>query len=130
MGDPLLLNVVTDQSRLEVGGLDLDVLAGIVGNSQRQLELTGVRDEEGRAGRGRESKDKGDEEDGERLAPPGATLRPTTDKPLSRAAAELLCDLSDEPGLAERGLVVLGAFTPPDGASPAAVPAGHQPRAV
>ena len=51
-GDPLLLNVVTDQSRLEVGGLDLDVLTGIVGNSQRQLELTGVRDEEGRAGRG------------------------------------------------------------------------------
>ena len=97
-GDPLLLNVVTDQSRLEVGGLDLDVLTGIVGNSQRQLELTGVRDEEGRAGRGRESKDERDEEDGERLAPSGATLRPTTDRPLSRAAAKLLCDLSDEPG--------------------------------
>ena len=80
-GDPLLLNVVTDQSRLEAGGLDLDVLTGIVGNSQRQLELNGVSDEEG-----------------EGPAPPGTTLRPTTDKPLSRAAAELLCDLSDEPG--------------------------------
>ena len=89
---------MTDQSRLEVGGLDLDVLTGIVGNSQRQLELTGVRDEEGRAGRGRESRDERDEQDGERLAPSGATLRPTTDKPLSRAAAELLCGLSDEPG--------------------------------
>ena len=74
------------------------MLTGIVGHSQRQLELTGVRDEEGRAGRGRESKDERDKGDGERLAPSGATLRPTTDKPLSRAAAELLCDLSDEPG--------------------------------
>ena len=89
VADPLLLNIVTDQSRLEVSGLDLNVLTGIVGNSQRQLELTGVHDGDGRAGR---------EEDGERLAPPGAALRPTTDKPLSRAAAMLLCDLSDEPG--------------------------------
>ena len=89
---------MTDQSRLEVGGLDLDVLTGIVGNSQRQLELTGVRDAVGGAGRGREPQDERDEEDGERLAPNGATLRPTMDKPLSRAAAELLCDLSDEPG--------------------------------
>lgn len=97
VGDPLLLNVVTDQSRLDVSGLDLDVLTDIVGNSQRQLELTGVRDEEGRTGRRGEGKDVR-EEGGERLAPPGATLRPTTDKPLSRAAAELLCGLSDEPG--------------------------------
>lgn len=95
---PLLLNIVTDQSRLDVSGLDLDVLTGIIANSQRQLELTGVRDEESKAGRGRNGKNDRDEEDGERVAPPGATLRPTTDKPLSRAAAELLCDLSDEPG--------------------------------
>ena len=87
MADPLLLNIVTDQSRLEVSGLDLDVLTDIVGNSQRQLELTGVRDAEGRAGRaaarpGGEGRDDRDEEDGERRAPSGATLRPTTDKPL------------------------------------------------
>ena len=104
VADPLLLNIVTDQSRLEVSGLDLDVLANIVGNSQRQLELTGVRDAEGKAGRrasaspGVEDRDDRDEEAAERLAPPGAALRPTTDKPLSRAAAELLCELSDEPG--------------------------------
>ena len=104
VADPLLLNIVTDQSRLEVSGLDLDVLADIVGNSQRQLELTGVRDAEGKAGRrasaspGVEDRDDRDEEAAERLAPPGAALRPTTDKPLSRAAAELLCELSDEPG--------------------------------
>jgi HrpA-like RNA helicase/ribosomal protein S1 len=96
--EPLLLRIVTDQSRLEVSGLDLDVLTDIIQNSQRQLELTGIRDGEGGAGREREGKGNWDGEDGERLAPPGATLRPTTDKPLSRAAAELLCDLSDEPG--------------------------------
>lgn len=103
MDDPLLLNIVSDQSRLDVSGLDLDVLTGIVAKSQRRLELTGVRDEESGAGHGRKGKggrggaDRA-EEDGERPAPPGAMLRPTTDKPLSRAAAESLCDLSDEPG--------------------------------
>lgn len=103
MDDPLLLNIVSDQSRLDVSGLDLDVLTGIVAKSQRQLELTGVRDEESGSGHGRKGKggrggaDKA-EEDGERSAPPGAMLRQTTDKPLSRAAAESLCHLSDEPG--------------------------------
>ena len=88
-GDPLLLNIVSDQSRLDVSGLDLDVLTDIVKNSQRQLELTGIKDEPGN----------GTAEE-QRLTPPGTTLRPTTDKPLSRAAAELLCELSDEPGWA------------------------------
>lgn len=88
-GDPLLLNIVSDQSRLDVSGLDVDVLTHIVRNSQRQLELTGIKDEPGNAAYQEQ-----------RFAPPGASLRPITDKPLSRAAAELLSELSDEPGWA------------------------------
>jgi HrpA-like RNA helicase/predicted RNA-binding protein with RPS1 domain len=109
LGDPLLLNIVSDQSRLDVGGLDLDVLEEIVRSSHRQLELTGVNTEKlaGDTQWDRNPKPKaealsanarGEEgEGGERPAPPGAALRPTSDKPLSRSAAEQLCGLSDDP---------------------------------
>ena len=98
-GDPLLLNIVSDQSSIDVSGLNLDVLEEIVAHSERQLTLTGIP--EGRLSPhdqrsvARDERPP-DDDDGERTAPPGATLRPTTDKPLSRAAAELLCGLSDE----------------------------------
>jgi HrpA-like RNA helicase/ribosomal protein S1 len=109
LGDPLLLNIVSDQSRFDVSGLDLDVLEDIVRSSHRQLELTGVDADSlsGESQRDRRSTLKAEvpgpgkgaskEEEDERLAPLGAALRRTSDKPLSRFAAELLCRLSDDP---------------------------------
>ncbi|MBQ1065215.1 DEAD/DEAH box helicase [Micromonospora sp. D75] len=81
IGQPLLLNLVRDKSRLDVSDLDLAELRDIVRHSNRQLDLTGVDD---------------DTEDKE-FAPPGAVLLARSDKPLSRSAAIRLAQLSDNP---------------------------------
>jgi len=127
LGDPLLVNVVRDQSRLDVSGLDLDVLEEVVAHSNRQLEVSGLPTDHEAPPKGpkkasgskantknaapaprvmpvpdadadadADAPDEDSDED-ERLAPPGAMLRPTSDRPLSRSAAEALCDLSDDP---------------------------------
>lgn len=116
LGDPLLVNVVRDQSRLDVSGLDLDALEEIVAHSNRQLELSGLpAGDETPAkrpkGNGSRAKSKtsaapapsvtpeldAEVDEDERSAPPGAMLRPISDRPLSRSAAEGLCELSDDP---------------------------------
>lgn len=114
VGDPVLLNLVSDRASLDVTGLDVEALREIEKASVRQLEVIGLPedDREGRTGKGRYSKngkarepknpherdgDEDPDQDDLREAPAGTTIRAQTDKPLPRSAALQLTQLNDEP---------------------------------
>lgn len=119
VGAPVLLNLDRDHAHLPVGGLDLNVLEEIVGESSRELRLFGDNAEQrSSSDRGRRSQrddrgevaDKrfhadvdddeqvGSDEDDElaeprRRAPADAELVSLSEEPLSRSAARKLCEL-------------------------------------
>lgn len=120
VGQTVLLNLVRDYAELSCAELDLDALEQIAKNSAGTLKLFTPEDRRGKSSKPRrtEKADKGEESgapavsndeaadapgtgaadgDGDvRLAPAGTELRTTQDKPLSRAAATQLVELSDE----------------------------------
>lgn len=112
VGQTVLLNLVRDYAELNCAELDLDALERIANNSAGTLTLvTPEKWKTGKPGRrepdGYAETDSGDNADPpghesskadkeRRLAPLGTELRTTRDKPLSRAAAVELVELSDE----------------------------------
>ncbi|MGX4657901.1 S1 RNA-binding domain-containing protein [Micromonospora sp. SCSIO 07396] len=85
-GQPLLLHLVRDRSRLDVSDLDLAALREIVRHSNRQLELSRTGDQQS-----------GPDDQDDELAPPGTALLARSEQPLSRSAATRLAELSDDP---------------------------------
>jgi ribosomal protein S1/HrpA-like RNA helicase len=116
VGDPVLLNLVSDRASLDVSGLDVKSLREIEKASARQLEIVGLAEDEDQRGshpgQRRSSKngelkepktapepsaDEDPDQDNLHKALPGTVIKAQTDKPLPRSAAIQLTELNDEP---------------------------------
>ncbi|GHG60783.1 hypothetical protein GCM10012320_35490 [Sinomonas cellulolyticus] len=117
-GDPIMVKLRSDRTRLDVSGLSVEMLLDIESHQAGQITIDGLPNDGDsvQAGRakaglrhktqpqpraktqialnGRQAQDDDDVDD---LAPPGTLVFAKTEKPLSRSAAAALVELSDEP---------------------------------